>query len=240
MASPFQAEEYLRTDSSNGGESDFKHLSPTYVAESQAMHNWLGKLYLAYRLGKIASEAAPPSATQDELHIDMMRRMIDFPYAARLESVQHRDFNQRPPPSRQPAFSRYSSALGNLLCRDDPSSGNDLELLILGPQAQPSRPSTMANAQALPEAHHSSITVPRQPPTNVEIDVARYTMALKEYGDCTGQVPVYEFSQLSLDPPRFRARVTIRGSSFDESASTKRQAKHLASQRACTYLSLSL
>ncbi|KAK3614554.1 hypothetical protein LTR56_027177 [Elasticomyces elasticus] len=95
MASPFQAEEYLQTDSSNGGESDFEHLSPTYVAEPQAMHNWLGKLYLAYRLGKITIEAARPSATQDELHIDMMRRMIDFPYAARLESVQHRDVEGR-------------------------------------------------------------------------------------------------------------------------------------------------
>ncbi|KAK3625367.1 hypothetical protein LTR56_020452 [Elasticomyces elasticus] len=173
MASPFQAEEYLQTDSSNGGESDFEHLSPTYVAEPQAMHNWLGKLYLAYRLGKITSEAAPPFVAQDELQIDMMRRMIDFPYAARLESVQLRDVNRRPLPSRQPAFSRYSSALGALLCRDNPSSGHDLELLILGPQAQPSRPSTMANAQALPEAHHSSITVPSQPPANVEIDVAR-------------------------------------------------------------------
>ncbi|KAK3616827.1 hypothetical protein LTR56_025696 [Elasticomyces elasticus] len=169
-----------------------------------------------------------------------MRRMIDFPYAARLESVQHRDINRRPLPSRQPAFSRYASALGALLCRDDPSSGNDLELLILGPQAQPSGPSTMANAQAFPEAHRSSITVPRQPPANVEIDVARYTMALKEYGDCTGQAPVYEFSQLSLDLPRFRARVIIRESSFDESASSERQAKHLAPQRACTYLSTSL
>ncbi|KAK4898293.1 hypothetical protein LTR49_027857 [Elasticomyces elasticus] len=130
MASPFQAEEYLQTDSSNGRESDFEHLSPTYVAEPQAMHNWLGKLYLAYRLGKITSEAAPPSATQDELHVDMMRRMIDLPYAVRLESVQHCDVNRRPLLSRQPAFSRYSSTLGALLCRDDPSSGNDVELLI--------------------------------------------------------------------------------------------------------------
>lgn len=69
MASPFQAEQCLQTDSGDGGESDFEHLTPTYVAEPQAMHNWLGKLYLAYRLGKITSEAATPSVTQDELHV---------------------------------------------------------------------------------------------------------------------------------------------------------------------------
>ncbi|TKA73078.1 hypothetical protein B0A55_11945 [Friedmanniomyces simplex] len=203
------------------------------------MHNWLGKLYWAYRLGKITSEAATPSVTQDELHMELMRRMIDFPYAARLESVQSRDANRRLFAPRQPAFSRYASALGALLCSDDPGSGDELELLILGPQAHPSRPSTMANTQAFTEAHRSSIAVPSRPPANVETDVARYTMALKEYGDSSGQVPVYSFSQVSLDPPRFRARVTIRGSSFDESASSKRQAKHLASQRACSYLGIS-
>lgn len=90
--------------------------------------------------------------------MELMRRMIDFPYAARLESVQSRDANQRLLASRQPAFSRHASALGALLCSDDPGSGDELELLILGPQAQPSRPSTMASTQALTEARFGAQT----------------------------------------------------------------------------------
>ena len=95
--------------------------------------------------------------------------MIDFPYAARFGSVQSRDANQRLLASRQPAFSRHASALGALLCSDDPGSGDQLELLILGPQAQPSRDRVRWQARKQSRKHDSALR--REVETRVNDDL---------------------------------------------------------------------
>ena len=70
------------------------------------------------------------------------------------------------------------------------------------------------------------------------LDIARYTMILKERGDKVGAAPLYTEQTLTLVPPNFKVTVEFENKSFEGFGSTKKQAKHEASKQACDYLSL--
>lgn len=64
-------------------------------------------------------------------------------------------------------------------------------------------------------------------------DLPRYTMAMNEVFDAEGRRPQYDCETLSLDPPLFEATVRHKGRAYQGKASTKKEAKHLASRNAC-------
>ena len=82
---------------------------------------------------------------------------------------------------------------------------------------EPADPETRMAGQSL-----SAPSIISYEPSDVE--VACYTMALKEYGDRTGHKALYDISFVTLDPPLFRAEVSVKGQTFGGMATSKRQA----------------
>lgn len=167
--------------------------------------------------------------------MEIMRRMTDFPYSARLKKVQHDGVlygEGYRPSSRQSPFSRFVTLIGALARRNDQRSERDLDALMADRDGQ------AVDRHARTEPHEptrsSSQTTGRSPPATpttsvatTDADIPRYTMALKEYGDSSGHWPLYEFSGLMLDPPLFKARVLVNDQSFDETAAIKKAGKAL-------------
>lgn len=69
-------------------------------------------------------------------------------------------------------------------------------------------------------------------------DVGYYTSILKEYGDKIRVAPDYKTKTITLVPPQFRATLSFQGSTYDGQASSKKEARHKASKKACERLQL--
>lgn len=65
-------------------------------------------------------------------------------------------------------------------------------------------------------------------------DLGRYATALKQDSDKRGLLPAYDVEELSQIPPRFRAMITLEGSTYTGTAKTKKQARHKAARQACS------
>lgn len=64
--------------------------------------------------------------------------------------------------------------------------------------------------------------------------LAQYSMALKEYGDKTGDKVDFTVDCISFYPvPQFEAILTFKGAEFRGRAKTKKEARHLAAKSAC-------
>lgn len=70
-------------------------------------------------------------------------------------------------------------------------------------------------------------------PIRDDSDLPKYTMTMYEVVDSQGRRPQYDFERLSLDPPLFEATLRHEGCVYKGEASTKKEAKHLASRNAC-------
>ena len=71
-------------------------------------------------------------------------------------------------------------------------------------------------------------------------DIALYTMALKERGDQQRVTPLYTEQTVKLAPPTFRVAVEFQGNTFEAWGSSKKEAKHEASKKACNHLGLKI
>ena len=71
-------------------------------------------------------------------------------------------------------------------------------------------------------------------------DNSRYTAALKEHGDQIGVLPDYDYEQISVVPPSFRARVVFKEINATGEGKTKKLARHRASKEAWILLGLPL
>lgn len=70
------------------------------------------------------------------------------------------------------------------------------------------------------------------------LEISRFTMILKEYGDDIGEQPEYTSDMISLEPPVFKERVTLQGVTEEGTGRTRKEAKHRASQKACQRMRL--
>lgn len=182
------------------------------------------------------------------MQLELMTRITCFPYSVRLDRPQQDAIlrgDDLQVSSHNSAYSRFVTLIGALAPRNDKTSEDSLDALMA------IRDDQVANKTAHAEPHEPvrdcRATTERSAPTTpltttalADAELPRYTMALKEYGDSSGPMPCYDFSCITLDPPLFRAKVTIGNLSFEESASSKKQAKHLASRRACQSLGVSI
>ncbi|KAK1041945.1 hypothetical protein LTR74_018571 [Friedmanniomyces endolithicus] len=208
---------------------------------SEAVHSWYGRLSFTHRLAESIIHDIGPNSTVDELDIELISRMANFPYSARLAKVQSGNTppgNDDSPSSRQSSFGRFLALIGVLDRRKNERSSRDLATLMED-----------QDDEVTAGKRHTERDEPTDPGTRIagkglfapsitsyiasDVEVARYTTALKECGDRTGHKALYDISFVTLDPPHFRAEVSVQGQTFGGMATTKRQAKHLASQRAC-------
>jgi dsRNA-specific ribonuclease len=73
---------------------------------------------------------------------------------------------------------------------------------------------------------------------DVQVDVARFTTLLKEYGDHNDEPPKYTHQTVSVEPPLFKYSVTLKGVRGEGKGRTMKMAKHQASKDACQRLGL--
>ena len=73
-----------------------------------------------------------------------------------------------------------------------------------------------------------------------DLDLPRYTSALKEYGDQQGVAYSCPTRQISTMPVRSRCVIQVEGRTYDGVARSKKEAKHLASQQACQLLGIEI
>jgi hypothetical protein len=159
--------------------------------------------------------------------------MTDFPYALRMQTLREQGTSDRLPLGDN-AFGQYVTTLGALLLSDNDGSDADIELLLSGERGGATE--SVPLSQGLRDTHFPPTSNQSQDLGVANTEIPRFTMALKEYGDISGNLPLYQIHQMSMVPPLFRAQVTVRGRDFSETASTKRLAKHLASRQACRSL----
>ncbi|THW77714.1 hypothetical protein D6D18_09864 [Aureobasidium pullulans] len=69
-------------------------------------------------------------------------------------------------------------------------------------------------------------------------EMAKYTMALKEHGDCIDAQPSYRNIMISQYPPRFKSVVSFEGTEENGESRTKKDAKHIASRKMCERLGI--
>lgn len=98
-----------------------------------------------------------------------------------------------------------------------------------------------------PAVEHSRTSTPRaagSPGTPIgsqgrmNVELPRYTTALKEYTDCSNSAVVWKDDQISVIPLCWRMTAVVDGMEFSATAGNKKQAKHLASQQACERLAI--
>ncbi|THZ14365.1 hypothetical protein D6C89_10170 [Aureobasidium pullulans] len=69
-------------------------------------------------------------------------------------------------------------------------------------------------------------------------EMAKFTMALKEHGDCIDAQPSYRNIMISQYPPRFKSVVSFEGTEENGESRTKKDAKHIASRKMCERLGI--
>lgn len=100
---------------------------------------------------------------------------------------------------------------------------------------------------ATPSSENSPSATPRAPdspgtPTGrqgrVDIELPRYTIALKEYTDCSRSTVEWKDEQISVTPLCWKITAVVDGVEFSATAGNKKEAKHLASRQACESLAI--
>lgn len=172
--------------------------------------------------------------------MELLRRKTSIPYSARLALINnarnHADSDAEHM-TRVSEFYAYCVAIGKLTLSGGQTGERDLEMLIGGEissnerDTAPANESTAARGDQLPGRHQDVA------PSNLNIasdmQVAHYSMALKEYGDKVGREPRYVVERSPTHPSFFKARVHMDESHYEGMARTKKQAQHLASRAAC-------
>jgi hypothetical protein len=106
------------------------------------------------------------------------------------------------------------------------------------------RPDTSATTPPSEDSRTSTPRAPESPGTptgsqsRVDVELPRYTTALKEYTDCSDSTVEWKDEQISVTPLCWRMMAIVDGVEFSATAGNKKQAKHLASQQACESLAI--
>lgn len=88
-----------------------------------------------------------------------------------------------------------------------------------------------------PQAPDSPRT-PTGSPSRQDIELPRYTTALKEYSDCSNSSVEWKDEQISVTPLCWKMTAVVDGIEFSATAGNKKLAKHLASKQACESLAV--
>lgn len=72
----------------------------------------------------------------------------------------------------------------------------------------------------------------------VDMELPRYTTALKEYTDCSNSTVEWKDEQISVTPLCWKITAVVDTMEFSATAGNKKQAKHLASRQACESLAI--
>lgn len=167
--------------------------------------------------------------------MELIRLKARIPYAARLALIA--SARTRPPGeagimTRASDFRTYCVAIGTLTI----SNGErELETLLEGEGSSVEREPTENSGSASgdqPARHDEGVSF-EDPGAPSEVNIAHYSMALKEYGDKIGQEARCDIERSLVNPLLFSARVYINGSQHQGLGRTKKQAKHLANRAAC-------
>jgi hypothetical protein len=145
--------------------------------------------------------------------------------------------------SRAAGLRAYYVAIGALANSGDDSSNQSLDSLIQADATPLEGFAARSSASYVTDRRDNNVGGPVSPIPRIiagDRQLAYYSMALKEHGDTIGREPRYDIEPSPVHPSQFRARVSVNGSVFDGEASTKKQAKHLASKEACHALGITV
>jgi hypothetical protein len=179
--------------------------------------------------------------------MELLRRKTSIPYSARLalfNSARNHADSDAEHMTRASEFYAYCVTIGKLTLSGSQTGERDLEMLIGGEISSnerdtvPANGSTAARGDQLPGGHQA--VAPSSLNIASDMQVAHYSMALKEYGDKVGRESRYDFEPCSTHPSLFTARVHVNGSQYEGMARTKKQAQHLASRAACQAIGITV
>lgn len=186
-----------------------------------------------------------------------MTKMTDFPYAARLEYLYSLDLKEPSPLPRSHAnaFRNLMIFVGVVHSAGDAQTKQRLATAVrsgglppLNAQAGQHSPTPRPFSPLIhqPGQQHPSSSRPHalveemhsQP--GEDLNIPRYSMALKEYGDQTGYAIEWNNRQISISPLQFTCDVTVQGLTFQGTARNKKLAKHSASRTACRSIGIEI
>ena len=105
------------------------------------------------------------------------------------------------------------------------------------PEPSAAIPSSENSRSATPRASDSPGT-PTGSQGRVGMELPRYTIALKEYTDCSNSTVQWKDEQISVIPLCWKITAVVDGVEFSATAGNKKEAKHLASRQACESLAI--
>ncbi|EMC97238.1 hypothetical protein BAUCODRAFT_32985 [Baudoinia panamericana UAMH 10762] len=161
----------------------------------------------------------------DLLDALLTQKMMDYPYAAR--KAQLVSISPRIP--RHSTASDYSGLVQSFITQLGAvyERGCDATKLQLRSVVQSGELPTPGQPAEVPRQHG------RERVRGGDIELPRYTSAIKEYGDRTGIDVQWTDECVSVSPQLWRVWAHVGGTRFFGTGDNKKLARHLASQQAC-------
>ncbi|KAG9513871.1 hypothetical protein KCU78_g1978, partial [Aureobasidium melanogenum] len=253
--------ETVYVDEDDFTESDIEDINSGLEDETPlAIDYWFGKMYLRCTIAERVLRDSSYKDASEAADSRLDTKLQQYPYDEVLTSLQAQGKARpdcatavRHPTIAQTEASRITllTLIGNIVRSGGRSERRALlACLRRSEEADPSRHhrenppifTSFRQVELLPQQETRSdplaISAKHQSTSTTEQDgqvkeLAKYTMALKEHGDCIGAQPSYKTTTISQCPPWFKSVVAFKGFEEDGENRTKKDAKHAASRKMC-------
>lgn len=176
-----------------------------------------------------------------------MSRMTSYPYSSRirhLAALTPRNTLSADAVLVPGDFRTLVTKLGAIIDTGDAQARLSAARIIEHRAQDRRRPEPTAATSPVDNSRTSTPRAPDSPGTQTgsqghnDIELPRYTTALKEYTDCSDSTVEWIDEQMSVTPLCWRITAIVDGVEFSATAGNKKKAKHLASRQACESLAI--
>jgi hypothetical protein len=176
-----------------------------------------------------------------------MSRVTSYPYLSRIKhlaALLPQNTFPTDTVSVPGDFRTLVTQLGAIYDTGDAQTRRSAARIIVHRVQDGRRPDTSEATQPSGSSRASTPRAPDSPrtpmgsPSRVDIELPRYTTALKEYSDCSDSSVEWKGEQISVSPLCWKMTAVVDEVEFSATAGNKKLAKHLASQQACESLAV--
>ncbi|WPB06932.1 uncharacterized protein RHO25_011592 [Cercospora beticola] len=228
--------------------SDFQDLFDTYKNPPISKnYYWLGKRIFEQMLAEKIFRDSAVAQNSDDLDESLVQAIFQYPYREQLEHIQ--------PTSSFKAcfletekhvnyFRAFVTGLAAAFLQSNTEGRLRLASIVQGGvqgRHRPIPPGPVMQSYSTPAgANRQSTNSASISDGNTPMERARYTTALKEYGDQSGADVRWVDRQVSVAPLCWQVSAMADDQMFRATASSKRDARHRASQMACEALGIDI
>nr|OQO28656.1 hypothetical protein B0A51_04767 [Rachicladosporium sp. CCFEE 5018] len=232
-------------------ESDFENLGDQIPLGSlSSRFYWLGKRVFSNCLTDDIFNSCTPTDNGDDLDSAMVLKMAQYPFERRIQQLKllgHLNSDKPIENGSNNEFFEFATRLAMAYSTGGEATKKRIVQVVRNGRLD--GPSGHASTLHEPLKTEPSVNegtaspAMDMPDSEAQIEdpnLPRYTSALKEYGDRRGVAYSWPTRQISTMPVTFRCTIQMDGRTCSGVARSKKEAKHLASQKACQHLRIEI